>query len=209
MLGERLSTLVSREKLRLAAAAVILSPFVPMIFMGEEYGETAPFQYFTSHSDPDLIEAVRRGRLEEFDDFDWHGDPPDPHDEETFRRSRLTWKDDRDLRELYRELLRLRRDTAALRSLNLASLEAHADDERRTLLVRRDNVLLAFNFSDQAQTVDVPPGRWRPLMETGATMEGNRVILPAESFGVFGANSEPRAASSEQGPARRSPRAAR
>src|SRR5436853_331888 len=58
--GERLAAIVSPAKLRLAAAAVVLSPFVPMLFMGEEYGETAPFQYFTSHSDADLIEAVRK-----------------------------------------------------------------------------------------------------------------------------------------------------
>src|SRR5205823_6336887 len=78
MNGERLAALVPREKLRLAAAAVILSPFIPMLFMGEEYGETAPWQYFTSHGDPDLIEAVRRGRREEFEEFEWEGEPPDP-----------------------------------------------------------------------------------------------------------------------------------
>jgi maltooligosyltrehalose trehalohydrolase len=209
MLGERLSALVSNEKLRVAAAAVILSPFLPLIFMGEEYGEKAPFQYFTSHSDSDLIEAVRRGRREEFDDFDWKGEPPDPHDVETFLRSRLTWKEDGALRNLYRQLLRLRRETPALRSLDLASVETHPDDERRTLLVRRDNVLLAFNFGDRSQTVELPPGRWRPLIESAAKIEGNRVTLPAESFAVFGASSEQRAASSERGPASRSPRAAR
>src|SRR5207302_1718063 len=80
-----------REQLGLAAAAIILSPFIPMLFMGEEYGETAPFQYFTSHGDPQLIEAVRRGRREEFEEFEWEGEPPDPHDEATFFRSKLQW----------------------------------------------------------------------------------------------------------------------
>src|SRR5205085_10531548 len=69
MHGDRLAALVRPEQLRLAAAAVILSPFLPMLFMGEEYGETAPWQYFTSHGDPDLIEAVRRGRRQGFADF--------------------------------------------------------------------------------------------------------------------------------------------
>ena len=106
-----------------------------MLFMGEEYGETAPFQYFTSHSDPDLIEAVRKGRHEEFDDFDWEGEPPDPHDEETFRRSKLNWQllerdEHASLRHLYQELLRIRRETPALRRLDLATLEVEADDER-------------------------------------------------------------------------------
>src|SRR5204863_8434075 len=117
MNGERLAALVPRENLRLAAAAVILSPFLPMLFMGEEYGDTAPWQYFTSHGDLDLIEAVRRGRREEFDDFDWHGEPPDPHDEATFLRSKLQWhRQDESLRVLYRDLLRVRRETPALRA---------------------------------------------------------------------------------------------
>ena len=158
MMGERVTTLVSREKVRLAAAAILLSPFVPMLFMGEEYGETAPFQYFTSHEDPDLIEAVRKGRLEEFDDFDWTGVPPDPHAEETFRRSKLTRVEDASLRQLYRELLRLRRERPALRTLDLASIETQADDERGVLLVRRwtesDEVRLAFNFSDEERVVE-------------------------------------------------------
>src|SRR5205823_8202978 len=88
MMGDRLAAVVSLNKLRLAAAAVILSPFIPMLFMGEEYGETAPFQYFTSHADVDLIEAVRLGRHKEFDAFRWSGQPPDPHEDETFLQSK-------------------------------------------------------------------------------------------------------------------------
>jgi maltooligosyltrehalose trehalohydrolase len=150
MHGERLSALVSREKLRLAAAVLILSPFLPMLFMGEEYGETAPFQYFTSHSDPDLIDSVRRGRREEFKRFDWEGEAPDPHAEETFQRSKLTWKEDDSIRKLYRDLLRLRRES--FRDLDLSKVVARSNDERRIVTVRRGDVLLAFNFSDKPQT---------------------------------------------------------
>ncbi|HEY5542871.1 MAG TPA: hypothetical protein VIM04_06415, partial [Candidatus Binatia bacterium] len=74
MLGERLSQLVSFEALKLAAGAVILSPFIPLLFMGEEYGEEAPFQYFISHSDPQLVDAVRDGRRQEFAAFSWQGE---------------------------------------------------------------------------------------------------------------------------------------
>jgi maltooligosyltrehalose trehalohydrolase len=185
MMGERLSTLVSPSKLRLAAAIVILSPFIPMLFMGEEYGETAPFQYFTSHNDADLIEAVRKGRLEEFDDFDWHGEPPDPHDEGTFNRSKLTRQEHAELRNLYRELLRLRREIPALRSLDLDAVETHADDERRTLLVKRGDTLLALNFGGKAQTIELPfEGRWTPILETGGR-DWNRLELGTESFALF------------------------
>ena len=197
MLGERLTTLVSIEKVRVIAAAIVLSPFVPMLFMGEEYGETAPFQYFTSHGDPDLIEAVRKGRLEEFDDFDWEGDPPDPHDEQTFLRSKLNWSllqrdEHASLRRLYKQLFALRRDTPALRRLDLASLETYADDERRVLLVRRwadaDQVLLAFNFGEKAQCIEIPFARaeWRALLDTGAKIEERRVTLPPNSFALWG-----------------------
>src|SRR3954471_7919558 len=150
MYGERLSQLVSFEQLRLSAALIVLSPFLPMLFMGEEYGETAPFQYFTSHSDRDLIEAVRRGRRDEFKEFKWAGEAPDPHDEETFRRSRLNWslksaEQHAALWNLYRDLLRLRRETPALRSLDLDAMETIPDDEKRTLIVRRGDIELFFN----------------------------------------------------------------
>jgi len=131
-----------------------------MLFMGEEYGETAPFQYFTSHSDSDLIEAVRRGRREEFEHFEWIGEAPDPHADQTFQRSKLTWKEDAELRSFYRDLLRLRRETPSLRSLDLAAIDTWSDDERGTVIVRRGDVTIAFNFSDTAQTIEgktVPP----------------------------------------------------
>ncbi len=197
MLGERLSTLVSPGQLRLAAAAVILSPFIPMLFMGEEYGEKAPFQYFTSHSDEALIEAVRKGRREEFEEFAWEGEAPDPHDVETFRRSKLNWalleRDEHaSMWRLYKQLLRFRRISPALRSLDLASLETWADDQRRVLLIRRwsgaDKALVAFNFSDKAQHVKIPfdhDDEWLPMLDTGSTIEESAITLPPESFALF------------------------
>jgi maltooligosyltrehalose trehalohydrolase len=195
MLGERMTTLVGVERQRLAAAATILSPFVPMLFMGEEYGETNPFLYFTSHSDEALIEAVRKGRAEEFKDFAWKGEAPDPHAEETFERSKLDWsrleqKDHAAMWQLYRELLRIRREHLALRALDLDALESKADDEKQVLLVRRWNeeaqALVAFNFSDAAQTIGAPDGDWSPLLQTGATLEREQLTLPAHGFAVFG-----------------------
>ncbi len=115
--GERLSSLVNFEALKLAAGITLLSPFVPLLFMGEEYGETAPFQYFTSHGDPELVEAVRRGRREEFAAFGWEEEKavPDPQDESTFRRSkpdhsRKSEEPHRTLLRLYQNLIRTRRE---------------------------------------------------------------------------------------------------
>ncbi len=117
--GDRLSASVSFERLKLGAGVLLLAPYIPLIFMGEEYGEKAPFQYFVSHSDTDLIEAVRAGRRNEFAAFAWQEDVPDPQDESTFMRSKLNL----DLRTgghhkllwlFYQELLRLRRALPAL-----------------------------------------------------------------------------------------------
>ncbi len=91
-LGERLSMLVSFEKLKLAAAVLLLSPYIPMLFMGEEYGDDTPFYYFVSHSDPALVEAVRKGRREEFKDFGFTSEPPDPQNEKTFNDSKIHWE---------------------------------------------------------------------------------------------------------------------
>jgi maltooligosyltrehalose trehalohydrolase len=198
MLGERIAALVSVEQARLAAAATILSPFVPMLFMGEEYGETAPFQYFTSHSDTDLIEAVRNGRREEFDDFVWQGEPPDPHDEETFRRSKLDWSllaraEHDSMRRFYRQLIALRRALPALRTLDLDAVETHADDARAVLLVRRwsgeSQALLAFNFGEKAQTIAVPfaAARWTSEIDTGAALENGKITIPPRSFALWSA----------------------
>jgi maltooligosyltrehalose trehalohydrolase len=120
MMGERRSVLVPFETLKLAAGTLVLLPFTPMLWMGQEYGEESPFQYFVSHTEPDLIEAVRTGRRREFAYFAKDGlEAPDPQAVETFERSKLDW----DLREvgqhatiraLYGELFRLRREVPAL-----------------------------------------------------------------------------------------------
>ena len=189
--GERLSELVSYDALRLVAAAVVLAPFIPMLFMGEEYGEKAPFLYFTSHSDLDLIEAVRQGRREEFDDFLWEGQAPDPHEEETFTRSRLNWSllardEHASLRRLYRTLFRLRRETPAFRALDLNVVEPLADDAKRMLLIRRANTLLALNFNEKAQNVALPwHDPWRAMIDTGAKVEGGVLTVPPLSFAVL------------------------
>jgi maltooligosyltrehalose trehalohydrolase len=106
--GERLSHLVPREAAKAAAALLILAPQTPLLFMGEEYAEPAPFQFFTDYGDKNLQQAVIEGRKKEFEDFGWK-ETPNPQDPETFKRSRLTWKIDDKMLAWYRELLELRR----------------------------------------------------------------------------------------------------
>jgi maltooligosyltrehalose trehalohydrolase len=177
MLGERLKQLVSFEALKLAAGAVILSPFIPLLFMGEEYGETAPFQYFVSHSDPALVEAVRKGRREQFVAFQWQGEPPDPQDEATFLRSKLNRS--RHLQEqhsvlfrFYQESIRLRKALPPLASLTKEQLEATAHEKEEVLFLRRwsdqSQVSLSFNLGEAHAHILLPltPGRWAKLLDS-------------------------------------------
>jgi len=177
MHGERLASLVSFESLKLAAGAILLSPFVPLIFMGEEYGEKAPFLYFVSHSDPALIEAVRKGRAEEFRAFRWEGEPLDPQSKDTFARCKLHW-DERNqgehgvLRALYKELLRLRREVPALASLDMQNLRAIPNNNGEVLFVRRPHergeVIFALHFGAESSRVSFPfaRGAWNKLIDS-------------------------------------------
>ena len=177
MKGERLSSLVSFEALKLAAGIVILSPFVPLLFMGEEYGETAPFLYFVHHSDPGLINAVRKGRKEEFAAFDWKGEPPDPQDEATFLSSKLkrhfrSKEKHSVLLQFYQELLHLRRNMPALNCLSKDTLEVEDFEEWNILLVRRwsddGQALIIFHFGDAPMTINLPlpEGNWGKILDS-------------------------------------------
>ncbi|MDB5104828.1 MAG: malto-oligosyltrehalose trehalohydrolase [Fibrobacteres bacterium] len=137
-LGERLATLAPKPALKLAALSVILSPYLPLLFMGEEFGETHPFLYFANHSDPPLLEAVREGRKAEFSHFGWTEAPPDPFDIETFRQCRLDWgkpkKDGhREVLAFYKFLIRLRKEHPALQNRDPQAVEVHFDEARRFL----------------------------------------------------------------------------
>lgn len=173
--GERLSALVSFSELKLAASTVIFSPFLPLLFMGEEYGETAPFLYFTSHSDPSLIEAVRRGRREEFAAFNWTEEVPDPQDEATYLRSKLNnglrqQGHHRVLLDFYRTLIKLRREIPALAESDKENMEVEVY-MKDILLVRRWNrdsevyVIFFFGGTETTAPVPLPEGRWRKRLD--------------------------------------------
>ncbi|MBU4231575.1 MAG: malto-oligosyltrehalose trehalohydrolase [Proteobacteria bacterium] len=181
--GERLSQLISFEALKLAAGAMLLSPFLPLLFMGEEYGEAAPFGYFVSHSDPALIEAVRKGRQEEFAAFQWPGEPPDPLDEATFVRARLDHSlrqegEHRVLWEFYRELLRLRQELNSLTDLGRQDREVEAYERQKILWVRMNGelaqaVILA-HFGQEPLDLSLlwPEGGWQKGLDSAETRWG-------------------------------------
>jgi len=182
--GERLSTLVSFEALKVAAAAVLLAPNIPLVFMGEEYGETAPFQYFIEHEDPVLIEAVRKGRLSEFASFGWK-EIPDPQDPATFERSRVRPEGPKDstqtaLLSWYRALIGLRKSIPALGAAEEGdALRVWSHDSAQVLTIHRrgasgPEALLILGFGKQATTMKLcePEGRWALRLHGSATEFG-------------------------------------
>jgi maltooligosyltrehalose trehalohydrolase len=185
LFGERSSALLPFEALKLLAAAILLSPHIPLLFMGEEYGEPAPFLYFISHTDPQLVEAVRQGRRAEFQSFDWKAPPPDPQDPATREASVLHWElraqgSHRQLLALYTELLALRRAHPALAASAEASgcrvQPAHPASARVLVMHRRaaaagglEQALVVLNFENTGQTPQLapPPGDWQLALDSG------------------------------------------
>jgi maltooligosyltrehalose trehalohydrolase len=177
MLGERLSELVSFEKLKLAAGLVLFSPFIPLLFMGDEYGETAPFLYFVDHSDPDLVEGVRKGRAKEFEEFKWKSDPPDPLDEATFQRSKLKHELKKSgrhkiLLDFHQKLMELRKKIAALSIPSKKNMKVNHYDHEQILFVRRysskDEIFGIFRFGKEPQeaSLPIPTGRWEKVFDS-------------------------------------------
>jgi maltooligosyltrehalose trehalohydrolase len=190
MMGERLFQLAGFEGAKLAAGAVLLAPFIPLLFMGEEYGETAPFPYFISHTDAELVEAVRKGRREEFRASGWEKEPPDPQAEATFQSAKLDHglraKDPhRALFELYKRVIRLRRETACLTRLDKDAIEVIGVERKNLLFVRRwceeEEVFMLFNFSSAEAAFDPPflHQHWLKLLDSAdAQWRGRGSALP-------------------------------
>jgi maltooligosyltrehalose trehalohydrolase len=164
--GERLSVLVNFDRLKLAVAALICSACIPMFFMGDEYAEETPFFYFIDHSDPALIEAVRKGRQEEFKDFHTGGASPDPQAPETFDRSVLRW-DRRNsahyavLLSWHKALIGLRKSMPAFRNPDKDHMDVATYNQAVLVIHRQDaelqtHGLCLFNFSEDAHHVNVP-----------------------------------------------------
>jgi maltooligosyltrehalose trehalohydrolase len=173
-LGERLSALTNFEGLKLAAGVTILSSFVPLLFMGEEYGETAHFKYFTSHGDRDLAEAVRRGRNADFEAFDWQVEVPDPQAESTFAASKLNRglvqeEPHQALLRFYKALLRFRR-LHKLGQLAQFSITQFESAKAILVVLGKHSELVAelFHFGDARASLSIsfPAGAWETQIDS-------------------------------------------
>ncbi|HEY2722676.1 MAG TPA: malto-oligosyltrehalose trehalohydrolase [Chitinophagaceae bacterium] len=176
--GDRLTSLISFEKIKLCAAANLLSPYIPMLFMGEEYGEQAPFFYFISHSDKELVKAVQEGRKKEFEHFGWSAEPPDPFEEKTFHESKLQWqtigeKKHAIIHAWYKQLIQFRKSQAAFKNFDKNNVWVNLVGETIEIGRRSENekekMVCLFNFSDSITScISIPAAHssWNKLVDS-------------------------------------------
>ena len=189
--GDRPSQTLPPGALAAAAALTLLSPFSPMLFMGEEWGAGTPWQFFTDHSEPELVQSIRQGRQREFSDHGWADDIPDPQDPATRDASVLRWDEiaaqpHQRLLAWHRELIGLRRQEPDLRSGRLDHVQVDLDSEQEWIVLRRGTFRVVVNLATQARTIplDAAPVLAEAAWD-GATLEPHGVTLPATSVAVL------------------------
>jgi maltooligosyltrehalose trehalohydrolase len=194
--GERSSHLMSLGRLKTAAALVFASPFIPMLFQGEEWGASSPFLYFTDHEDPELARAVTQGRRREFAAFGWKAEAvPDPQADETFKRSKLNWQErDREphaeLLAWHKRLIQLRREVSALSDGRMEHVRVSFDDAKRWFVVERGPVVIACNLSVDKQNVPLVSGYDHQILlvsERGVQIHDGAIALPPDSVTILNA----------------------
>lgn len=207
--GERTSHLIDYEMQKVLVGAVLVSPFLPMLFMGEEFSATSPFLYFVSHTDAELVEAVREGRKLEFAHAHEGVEPIDPQAVNTFETSKLSWQDlDKDehstMLRYYKALIALRKENPALYKLNRNQLEVKGNEEKQTLVLHRwhdeQHIIILINFSEEPQQVEMPQiaakGRWVKMLNSADsqwlgpvsgpdTIDENTLMLLPKSFSMY------------------------
>jgi maltooligosyltrehalose trehalohydrolase len=191
--GERSGRLMSLGKLKIGAALVLTSPFVPMLFQGEEWGASTPFLYFTDYQEPGLAAAVGESRCREFAAFGWKADEvPDPQALETFERSKLNWSElphqpHHELLDWHQRLIRLRRTEPSLNDGRLDCVKTNCNELARWLVMERGAISVACNLANHSQHIPLRVGAHRTLLtsEPGANTVGGSMILRPESVVIF------------------------
>lgn len=190
--GERLSMMLGLPELKAIAALTLLSPFVPLLFQGEEWGARTPFLYFTDHENAELGRLVAEGRSQEFRAFQWQGIVPDPQELGTFSRSKLNWSEPSqpshaELLAWYRRLIQLRRENLLHpkeSTLNAAKALVNFDAEAQWLTFWHAGVLAVFNLRNEPQRVPLPHGEWALVLrsDSGEVQSGT---MPAQSTFIY------------------------
>ncbi len=190
--GDRLEHIVGTARAKVAIGIVLMSPFVPLIFQGEEFAASSPFQYFAEHDEPAMAIAVREGRKREFAAFGWNPDEiPNPDEAETFARSKLNWDEIHDgkhgeMLEWFRQLIHLRRHTPSLNDGDLNHLKVKFDEDKQWLTMDRGQVRILCNLGKEAVELDNPDG-FSPLLSSrdDIRIADGKVLLPPDSIVIL------------------------
>jgi len=190
--GDRLEHIIGLERTKVALGIVLTAPFVPMLFQGEEFAASTPFQYFADHEDEAMAKAVSAGRKKEFAAFGWdEGAIPDPEDPETFKRSKLNWSEVHggkhgEMLEWVKSLIHLRRCSNSLNDGELGRTKVLADAEKRWLSIERGRVLVLANLGQEEVHFDVPEGHRIGLASRPEVqIDGGKVALAPDSLVVL------------------------
>ncbi|HUR16862.1 MAG TPA: malto-oligosyltrehalose trehalohydrolase [Candidatus Limnocylindrales bacterium] len=190
--GERSSQLMSEGRLMIGATLVVTAPFVPMLFQGEEWAASTPFQYFTDHEDRDLGRAVTEGRTHEFAAFGWKPmDVPDPQDPQTFERSKLRWEELLEpgharVLDWHRRLIALRRERPELRDGRLGAVAVQHDAAVGWLWFRRGRLVVAFNIGGDVARLELDGAHAVVLASSeGVNVDGSSLSLPPDSVAIL------------------------
>jgi len=190
--GDRLEQIIGIDRARVAAGIVLMSPFIPLLFQGEEFAASTPFQYFADHDDPAMATSVREGRKREFAAFGWNPDViPDPEKVETFERSKLNWNESREGRhgemlEWFRQLIRLRRASPSLNDGNMGHVKVRFDEDKQWLALDRGQVRMMCNLGEAPVELE-NPGQYPLLLASHGDIEvtGDKILLPANRLAIF------------------------
>ncbi|GAA3397110.1 malto-oligosyltrehalose trehalohydrolase [Cryptosporangium minutisporangium] len=189
--GDRISATLSPELLTIGAALMLTSPFTPMLFMGEEWGAGTPWQFFTSHPEPELATAVETGRKAEFAEHGWgEAEVPNPQDPATFERSKLDWSEPTKpphagVLDVYRRLIALRREVSDLTDPRLDRVAVLYDEDARWMVVRRgERHAVAVNLGSAARAVSLPASVEAVLFHSHGADEWTGT-LPPESVAIL------------------------
>jgi maltooligosyltrehalose trehalohydrolase len=199
--GERLEHLCGMECAKVALGLVLMAPYVPMLFMGEEFVASTPFLYFADHDDEEMRKMVAEGRKKEFSEFGNWEDMPNPEEAETFERSKLNWDEVRDpsldggkhaeMLEWTKELIKLRRCTVALNDGSMQHLSISSNEEKRTLVMQRDEARIVLNLGHENYEFDLLEGEeLRLVSRQGLAPQGSKMTLPGMTIAVLMSSTE-------------------
>ena len=189
--GERLQHLVGLDAAKVSVGLVLTAPYVPMLFMGEEWAASSPFLYFADHEDEQMRRSVAEGRRREFAAFGFEGDVPNPEDAKTFKDSALRWDeqhegDHADMLAWVKALIKLRRNNVAFNDGDTNTLEIKSDDAARTLTMERDEARIVLNLGEQPHSFDLLEGEQLKLVSrAGVEVRNDSIELPPVTLAIL------------------------